>query len=300
MQIFIPTRDRLEAQFTWENLTPELQATATLVCPEEEVAKHEAAGRRALARPPVKLAAVRQWLIESVADPDKPVIMLDDDLGFFRRKTPEAYNLEAISCTEHLNVLFQRLHDLVAVDGYVHAGLSPRQGNNRFFPATLLNATRMNAVHCVLPRGLLENDARYDAVDMMEDYHVTLTLLEKGLDNAVIADAAWDQVKGSGAPGGFSHFRTKQRQAEAAHRLAELHPGYVRVVLKEPKTGQGEQWGGTRTDVRVYWTRAFQGKPLSPQEETPVETGPYRADHSYRKDRETRAWLSEEGSAVAT
>lgn len=294
MQIFIPTRDRIDAQYTWDNLTDELRAQTFIVCPEEEVAAHEAKGRRVMARPPVKLAQVRQWLVETVSDPDTPVIMLDDDLGFFRRKDPDAYNLKPISGEPELNLLFQELHDLVAVHGYGHAGLSPRQGNNRMFPATLINSSRVNAVHCVLPRVLLENDARYDAVEMMEDYHVTLTLLEKGVDNAVITDGAWDQVKGSGAPGGFSHYRTKQRQAEAALKLFELHPDYVRVVEKEPKTGQGDNWSGTRVDVRVYWHRAFQHKPLTPQEDLPDPSGDYRPDHSYRKDRETRKWLEEE------
>ena len=287
MQIFIPTRDRLEAQYTWDNLTPALRAHTQIVCPSEEVESHRERGRNALARPPVKLAAVRQWLVEEVADRDRPVIMLDDDLGFFRRKDPDAYNLMPVSRTELLEKLFSDLEELVTVHGYAHAGLSPRQGNNRLFPATIVTATRINAVHCVLPSALLEHNARYDAVDMMEDYHVTLTLLKAGLNNAILADAAWDQVKGSGAPGGFSHFRTKDRQTQAAHRLAELHPGYVRVVEKEPKTGQGENWGGVRTDVRVYWTRAWEGKPLG-EYVPPPPRGDYTPDHSYRKDRETR------------
>lgn len=287
MQIYIPTRDRVDAQYTWDNLTPALQAQTLLVCPAEEVEAHVQRGRRAVARPPVRLAGVRQWIVDTHADPDKPVIMLDDDLGFFKRKVPDKYNLMPISRTPHLELLLQRLNDLVAREGYAHAGLCPRQGNNRYFPKTLLHATRINAVQCVLPRKLQEHGARYDAVDLMEDYHVVLTLLEAGQTNAVIADGAWDQVKGSGAPGGLQHFRTKEVQAAAAHKLAELHPGYVRVVEKEPKTGQGEQWGGVRTDVRVYWQRALLGQPLG-EYEPPAPRGDYRPDHSYRKDRDTR------------
>lgn len=287
MQIYIPTRDRLEAQYTWDNLTPALRAQTLLVCPPEEIEGHVARGRRAVARPPVRLSGVRQWIVDTHADPDQPVIMLDDDLGFFKRKDPDKYNLMPISRTPDLEVLLGRLHDLVAVDGYAHAGLCPRQGNNRYFPSVILHAMRINAVHCVNPRKLAEYNARYDAVELMEDYHVVLTLLEAGQDNAVIADGAWDQVKGSGAPGGLTHFRTKEVQAAAAFKLAELHPGYVRVVDKEPKTGQGDQWGGVRTDVRVYWQRAFLGQPLG-EYEPPVPRGAYYPDHSYRKDRETR------------
>jgi hypothetical protein len=300
MQIYIPSRDRLDAQYTWDNLTPTLQADTLIVCPAEEVEEHRKRGRNALARPDIKLSGVRQWLIEEVADKDRAVLMLDDDLGFFRRKVPDAYNLMPISGTLLLDKLFGDLCSLVEEQGYAHAGLSPRQGNNRHFPSTILNHTRMNAVHCILPRKLLEAGARYDACEMMEDYHVTLTLLEKGFDNAVICDGAWDQVKGSGAPGGFSHFRTKERQAAAAFHLAELHPGYVRVVEKEPKTGQGEQWGGVRIDVRVYWARAWEGKPLRDEDyEPPVLRGDYKPPKSYRKDRETRRFVDEE-EAIAT
>ncbi len=295
MQIYIPSRDRLDAQYTWDNLTPELRAQTHIVCPAEEVAAHLERGRNALARPPLKLSGVRQWLVEEVAQQDQPVIMLDDDLGFFKRKDPAAYNLEPISGTAALNILFEHLHDLVAVEGFAHAGLCPRQGNNRFFPQTLLRATRINAVQCVLPAKLAQHNARYDAVELMEDYHVVLTLLEAGEDNRVIADYAWDQVKGSGAPGGFAHYRTKERQAAAAELLHSLHPHYVRVVEKEPKTGRGDSWGGSRIDVRVYWRRAFDKRPLNPQEEMPKpRAAGYRAPQSYRKDRETRQWLLDE------
>jgi hypothetical protein len=233
--------------------------------------------------------------VESAADPDKPVVMLDDDLGFFRRKRPEAYNLMPISGTVLLDQLFRELNDIVAVEGYAYAGLCPRQGNNRYFPHTRVESMRINAVHCLNPRKLAEYNARYDAVDLMEDYHVVLTLLEAGQNNCVITDGAWDQVRGSGAPGGMSHYRTKELQAAASFKLAELHPGYVRVVEKEPKTGQGDQWGGVRTDVRVYWYRAFTQQPLG-EYEPPQPRGPYRPDHSYRKDRETRKPIEEDVS----
>jgi hypothetical protein len=92
---------------------------------------------------------------------------------------------------------------------------------------------------------------------MMEDYHVTLSLFERGEKNVVITDAAWDQCKGSGAPGGFSHYRTQETQAAAAEKLAELHPKTVKVVEKTPKTGSGG-FAGTRKDVRVQWKKAYQ------------------------------------------
>lgn len=255
MQIYIPTRDRINAQFTWDNLTPTLRQHTTLVCPPEEVETHRKLSRNAVARPLLPLAGVRQWIVDELAVQGPPVIMLDDDLAFFVRKDPSAHNLRPAG--DEVDLIFNRLEALVSFDSYVHAGLSPRQGNNWAYPATLLTIERMNAVHCVNPAALRHYGIRYDDVDMMEDYHVVLSLFEKGEKNAVICDAAWDQCRGSGAPGGFSHYRTSETQAAAAERLAELHPLTVKVVEKTPKTGSGG-FSGTRKDVRVQWKKAYQ------------------------------------------
>lgn len=258
MQIFIPTRDRVNAQFTWDNLTNPLREVTTLVCPAEEVESHRERSRNAVARPAVPLAGVRQWIVDELARQGEPVIMLDDDLAFFVRKDPSAHNLRPAG--NDVEKIFSRLHGYVAGPGeprFVHAGLSPRQGNNWAFPDTQLTIERMNAVHCVLPEALRHYGIRYDDVDMMEDYHVVLSLFEKGEKNVIITDAAWDQCKGSGAPGGFSHYRTSETQAAAAERLAELHPKVVKVVEKTPKTGSGG-FAGTRKDVRVQWKKAYQ------------------------------------------
>lgn len=279
MKIFIPTRDRINAQFTWDNLSPDLRAATTLVCPAEEVEAHQKLGRNALARPPVRLSAVRQWLVDEACDgPDKgmsPIIMLDDDLAFFVRKDPSAYNLRPADVNWETSNIFDRLECLVlgeAPEGWggpmktkkvVHAGLSPRQGSNWLFPAEVVETTRMNAVHCILPAALRHYGIRYDDVDMMEDYHVTLSLFEKGENNFQIADASWDQCKGSGAPGGFSHYRTSERQAAAAHRLAELHPKTVKVVTKNQSSGSGA-FSGVRTDVRVQWVQAYKKAGVTP------------------------------------
>lgn len=279
MRIFIPTRDRVHAQFTYGTLMqePALAGCVTLVVPAEEVSSHRELGRNVIERPPMPLAAVRQWLVDEAVRQGRgmePIIMCDDDLAFFVRKSPEAYNLRPAEHDE-VAVIFERLFCLVAggapeIPGYpeiktpvVHAGLSPRQGNNWLYPDKVVHTTRMNAVHCVLPAALHHYGVRYDDVDMMEDYHVTLSLFEKGEDNAQIADAAWDQVKGSGAPGGFSHYRTSERQAAAAHRLAELHPRTVKVVTKDQKSGSGA-FAGVRTDVRVQWVQAYRKAGVRP------------------------------------
>lgn len=262
MQIFIPTRDRINAQFTWQNLGARLQAFTTLVVPKEQLQSHLDRGRRAVARPPVGLAAVRQWIVSELSDKGQPVIMCDDDLSFFVRKDPSAHNLRPAN-SEDVFHIFDRLNGLV-LDGspdhigkpFNHAGLSPRQGNNWAYPDTLKIINRMNAVHCVWAEALAHYNIRYDDVDMMEDYRVVLGLLQVGEKNAVITDCAWDQNLGSGAPGGFSHYRTSETQAAAAHKLHSMFPETVKVVEKEPSTGAGG-FSGKRTDVRIQWVQTY-------------------------------------------
>lgn len=263
MQIFIPTRGRLGAQFTWKNLPKQLQEITTLVCPADEVDDHIARGRNAYPRPDMKLSGVRQWIVSELANQEEPVIMLDDDLSFFVRADPSKWNL-APANSEQTTTIFNRMYDHVASGMYAHAGLSPRQMNNTNFPHTELRTMRMNAVHCVDPQVLAKEGIRYDTVELMEDYHVTLSLFAKGYDNIVIVDAAWDQNRGSGADGGFALTRTKEVQAAAAHKLAELHPSVVKVVIKKPKTGQGEVWGGERTDVKVSWQQTLRNGKYRP------------------------------------
>jgi hypothetical protein len=210
-----------------------------------------------------KLSGVRQWIVSELADQEQPVIMLDDDLSFFVRKDPDKWNLIAAN-PEQTETIFGRLNEHVASGMFAHAGLSPRQMNNTHFPHTEQRTMRMNAVHCVDPKVLAKEGIRYDTVELMEDYHVTLSLFAKGYDNIVLTDAAWDQNRGSGADGGFALTRTKELQEAAAHKLADLHPGVVKIVIKKPKTGQGEVWGGERTDVKVMWMQALRNGKYRP------------------------------------
>lgn len=230
---------------------------ATLVAPTEEVDAHRAKGRTVLDRGDVKgIANVRQWIVDQ-ADEDV-VIMLDDDLGFFKRRIPTAYNLRPADTFEDQLEIFEALYNTIAVEGYVHAGISPRQMNNQHFPAEFKEVMRMNAVHAVSKSKLQELGLRYtdDGVQIQEEYHLTLRLLKKGYPNKVWTKFAWDQQGVSGAPGGCSLFRTSQVQADGASLLESLHPDVVKVINKSPKNAGAEM--ANRLDVRIQWKKAYQ------------------------------------------
>jgi hypothetical protein len=95
-------------------------------------------------------------------------------------------------------------------------------------------------------------------MEVMEDFHVALSLLEAGYSNRIMNHYAHNQ-KGSGTAGGCSHFRTPELHAKNEHLLAALHPDVVKVVQKETKGAWG---GGTRTDVNIQWKKAY-GKRTS-------------------------------------
>ena len=106
---------------------------------------------------------------------------------------------------------------------------------------------------------------RFDAVPLMEDMHVTLSLIAKGYDTALITDFAWNQ-EASGTKGGCSSYRDFALQKEAALKLADLHRPFVTVIKKLSKDKSGKNWksvGSTRYDVRIDWSGAVQASRLS-------------------------------------
>jgi hypothetical protein len=74
----------------------------------------------------------------------------------------------------------------------------------------------------------------------------------------VLFEYCWNQ-RDSGATGGCSTYRTAEMQAEAARRLAELHPNFVKVVTKKSKD-TSTSWKNMkeRVDVIVYWRKALE------------------------------------------
>lgn len=252
-RIYIPTKNRVDAQFTWDNIPDELKSITFIVCPASEAPLHRDKMRNIIERPEGKLSFVRQWLLMNSYFVDC-VIMLDDDLSFFKRKSPDAPNLRPVTPEEAVE-MFDELASHICTGEFLHGGISPRQGNNWLFPEKIVYNTRMNAVHAVNPTKVVASGMSYADVDMMEDYHMTLGLFAKGFPNFQLAEYAWDQNRGSGAPGGFSGFRTPETQKNAAEKLHSLHPKYVKVVTKAPKTGTGD-FAGERTDVRISWKKA--------------------------------------------
>lgn len=251
MKLFIPTYKRVAKQKTWENLPDFVKEFTYLVCPESESQEHLAANRQVMAAPDsVKgIAATRQWIIEN-ADDDQ-VLMLDDDQSF-RCRMEGTYKLRPMDDSDYRDMLDAASETLKE---YNAVGISAQAGNNRTFPKSVVAPGRMYNMYALNRNFFLENDIRFDEMRVMEDFHVTLSMLRMGYSNAILQDWCWSSP-GSNADGGCSSYRSAEVQREGALRLAELHSPFVKVVEKESKS-----WGNgleKRTDVRVQWKKALE------------------------------------------
>jgi hypothetical protein len=254
MLIAIPSRARAaQVNHTFERLPPALQAQAVFFVPKAEVPEYAARfGNMAVQGVKVDgIGKTRQFILDyAMANiTNRKVTMLDDDLAFFVRRTDEPTKLEKATPAD-VKKLFARLEN--KLNKHAHAGVAAREGANRCVDDFLYN-TRMLRVLSYNAEVLKREKIRYDRLPVMEDFDVTLQLLRKGYSNVVLNQWAQDQGT-SNAPGGCSTYRTPEVQAAGAYGLAELHPEFVTVVQKETKTAWG---GGTRTDVRIAWKKAY-------------------------------------------
>lgn len=262
VKIVIPTRGRVGEQQTLLGLSPEMRERTMLVCPVTELQGHlrfladrNMTEATVVAQPAAvtTIAQKRKWIMEELARRgEERVIMLDDDLFFYHRYWKHDCNHGkgdwrlADSDPHTVWTWLTRLAERLSPD-MPHGGFGPRQGNNNF-PTGWVEGTRMMlALAYHVPTAL--RSAVWGRIETREDMDVSLQLLRKGLPNNVTHDFCVGQ-KTYAAPGGCTGQRTTESSDADAHRLAELHPGLVRVVEKEYK-------GHPRKEVVVQWKRAL-------------------------------------------
>lgn len=264
MRIFVPTRARIDAQITRREFfldDPLLPYPVTYIVPESEHDRFKARWPQSkdivVVPDTFKLSDIRQAIIEHHAEPDPFHVCMDDDLVFLRRWAP----LDIRQRSRGTKAAPIRFPDAVAAfqkmeswlkDGYVHGALSPRGGNNTIEGTHKING---RACDCHFYRAdvIKAEGLRFTDVTLRQDFHMTLSLLELGYSNVI--DAEFMTGQSDGKPGGCQVYRTPEMLAQQAHLLAELHPGFVKVVEKERKGGFG-----VSTDVRISWAKAFRSR----------------------------------------
>ena len=257
LPVFIPSRGRANMKLIQAGAFAQLPKGyhVAYVVPDDEYDAYAKLGVPLIRRPPEVqgIAAARRFIgyCAQQFSLDK-FIVLDDDLKFSVRISLDDWHLRKATSedlVELLGVVSQQLDD------YGHVGVGARQGNNNLGPGDkplIVENTRTM-------RALAYRTAEFMAVEhcrvtFMEDFDVNLQLLRKGVPNCTVNFWVTDQSM-TNAPGGCSVYRTHQLHEEAAHKLAELHPGFVSLRQKVNKTG-GEF--GTRTEVTIQWKKAYE------------------------------------------
>lgn len=253
MRIYIPSLNRgPEKQWTLRELGPKIikKYKATVVCPPSEVKSFLDAGIQAVGCKAKGIALTRQWIIENADVSDNVVLMLDDDLSSWswRYETDKiGYKRATEAERERGFAEFEKIMKKHAHGSIGHRLFANNRGaiedNTRQLRALAYNTLTMQrlGVKFRLP--------------VMEDFDVQLQFLKLGYASVQYNYLTQEQ-RGSNEPGGCSTYRNHQVQADAAHRLAKLHPECVKVVQKKLDKGWGGDMGSERTDVTVAWAKA--------------------------------------------
>ena len=264
MRLYIPSMGRATRSDILSGPLADLplNTEATYVVPESEVDAYDRALGDAgfgCSVPVVGcdtqgIAATRHWIgrhAELVGE-DK-FVMMDDDIRFLVRRSPETWQLRGTQPHEVDTLL---IHVERWLDTHAHVGVSAREGNNRIGVGDdTLVAENTRTLRFLAYRTEDFLSVQHGRVEVMEDFDVNLQLLKRRRPNVNIHYWAQGQ-KMTNAPGGCSTYRSHEVHERSAHRLAELHPGLVRLRQKENKTDR--EGFGTRTEVTIQWKKAFE------------------------------------------
>lgn len=255
MIVYIPTLGRVNKQITVQSLRA-AGVDYRLVCRATEADRLNDAGYCVLREPddlPKGIGHTRQFIMEQ-DDGKEQVIMMDDDLVFAMRGKREDNPMYLSPCDPADVLAMVHWLRLVTEDSmpYAMAGISSREGNNRKEGMQGEN-TRIMRVFAINKAKFKASGANFTNLKVMEDFDVTLSLLLAGYPN-VENHMFTNNQNGSNIQGGCKEYRTIETQGDAARELAAKYPFYVQTVEKETKTSWG---GGTRTDVKIYWKKAF-------------------------------------------
>lgn len=250
MDIHILTHGRRNRQVTYDGLPQKWKDRVVFVVQEREAHLWEGMNRIVLPDHVRNLHQTRQWLLENTHS--GKVMEMDDDVVFSARREDEPTKFRPMEPEDYDN-MFAEVERLL--DDYMLVGISHREGANRNTDETLF-CTRQMRVHAFCADAIGHNGFRWDLLRSPgpEDFCMTLQCLTNGFPNAVANQWVHNQG-GSNQSGGCSGYRTLGVHKDACEHLAEMFPGLVKVVEKETKTSWG---GGKRTDVTVYWKKAYE------------------------------------------
>ena len=160
---------------------------------------------------------------------DGKVIMLDDDLRFYKRtedgrKFPQTDKPQTI----------EMITDIIEMlDRYPMVGLTDKF-MSQTKPRGYIECHRFNQV-LAFNRSLLPDPCPEFRVPHDEEHDVHLQLLTRGCKTAVLTE--WSKSDKANAPGGCQDWRTDKILMDTHEKLMQLWPGIVTIDFKvDPRT----------------------------------------------------------------
>lgn len=252
----ITTLGRVGDQKTLANLPDSIRSRTLLIVQDHELGAHAARWDGhcggVLSLPPEirTLGPTRRWLFEQARGAGRDaVIMLDDDLDFYIRRDPDDWHLSTPDASE-MEQMFREVEQKLS-EGYMHVGVSGREGNNRIddYGVECTRYMRLLAYRTDMPENI-----QHGRIDGMSDFDVNLQLLRAGCPSYVFFRYAQGQ-RGTQTPGGCAINRTHETHEREVDFMVERHAPHVKKRMKKNKGG-GEF--GTRPEVTVYWKKAYE------------------------------------------
>lgn len=264
--VYIPTKGRKSLPlYTLSQIQKFSDVNPIIVCPTEEAESCRFQNLPVQTVDKKYLGQVWQHILENC--PTQGVIIIDDDLRFCVRYIGIYDWLEQIKDKE-LNGMFQWMNEQLDA-GFVHGSISIRKGNH-FIEESFRDCA--NAKDCLFFNRdvLLQENARLDRLKTMQDFDITLQLMNKGYPNRVGYNWCCDQIDPA-AEGGTTLYRTPEVQKEAAYQLAEFWPDYVKVIKKKAKS-KSTIYGDERYDVKVAWRKCWKNRLTTEEHKTFIQT----------------------------
>lgn len=261
MKLYITTLGRLEDQKTLRNLTPDLRRRTYLVVQAHEYIDHmdkygdQCAGVIALPEHIDNLGETRRYM-RGLARMEgaKTYCLLDDDIEFYIRRDPGDWRLTSPT-EEELNKMFDEVEDRL-LSGYMHVGVSGREGNNRV-PDYGVENTRYMRMLCY--RTDMPDGADPGRINGMSDFDLNLQLLRRRCASYVFFRYAQGQ-RATQSPGGCAINRTHETHEKEVDWMVEEHHPFVKKRYKVNRTG-GEF--GKRAEVTIHWQKAYKTGDLA-------------------------------------
>lgn len=296
MEIYFPSKDRFWDCMTLRRMTQHkdlIPYRSYLVCCESQIQQYNEIVNKYKEFFPkglevysvsdsLNLCQTRELLVYEQAKKEDPyILMVDDDCVFIRRENPESTTLRQLEAGEIVYMLSE-IEKKMVEEGYVHVSVGDRFGNQNYNGIWRENmrSYRVYGFDCSVIAG---EELHYDIKDplcprfVMEDFHMTLALIELGYPFAVYWEFCQNSP-GSNTKGGLSSVRTLEVLRQSSEALQRLHPEVVKVVKKSTS----HSWNGEeRTDVNVQWKKAYCLRAS--------ERNLYREDSSEGSDTDTQS-----------